>query len=42
MGYDPNDQAKIAEMQNKAGPRYRIWFLASLLTALFSERSSTT
>ena len=33
MNYDPNDKAKIAEMQKKAGPLYGISFLASLLTA---------
>src|SRR6266481_4594395 len=33
MGYDPEDKAKIAEMQKSAGPIYGIAFLASLLTA---------
>jgi hypothetical protein len=33
MGYDPNDKAKIAEMQKKAGPLYGISMLASLLSA---------
>ena len=33
MGYDPQDKAKIAEMQKSAGPLYGISFLASLLAA---------
>jgi|SRR5882762_5283719 len=33
MGYDPEDKAKLAEMQKSAGPMYGIAFLASLLTA---------
>jgi hypothetical protein len=33
MGYDPEDKARIAEMQKTAGPKYGISFLASLLTA---------
>lgn len=33
MGYDPEDKARIAEMQKKAGPLYGISFLASLLSA---------
>ncbi len=33
MGYDPDDKARIAEMQKTAGPKYGISFLASLLTA---------
>ncbi|HTS38389.1 MAG TPA: DUF1761 domain-containing protein [Candidatus Solibacter sp.] len=33
MGYDPNDKAKIAEMQKSAGPSYAMSFVASLLTA---------
>jgi len=33
MGYDPEDKAKIAEMQKTAGPKYGIAFLASLLSA---------
>jgi hypothetical protein len=33
MGYDPNDKAKIAEMQKSAGPSYAISFIASLLAA---------
>jgi Protein of unknown function (DUF1761) len=28
MGYDPDDKARIAEMQKKAGPMYAISFLA--------------
>jgi surface polysaccharide O-acyltransferase-like enzyme len=33
MGYDPNDKAKIAEMQKSAGPSYAMSFIASLLSA---------
>jgi Protein of unknown function (DUF1761) len=33
MGYDPADQARIAEMQKSAGPKYGISFLASILSA---------
>lgn len=33
MGYDPDDKAKIAEMQKGAGPLYGIAMLASLLSA---------
>lgn len=33
MGYDPNDKAKIAEMQKSAGPSYGLSFIASLLAA---------
>ena len=33
MGYDPEDKARIAEMQKKAGPLYGISFLATLLSA---------
>ena len=33
MGYDPNDKAKIAEMQKSAGPIYGVALLASLLSA---------
>ena len=33
MGYDPNDQAKIAEMQKSAGPAYGLSLVASLLSA---------
>jgi hypothetical protein len=33
MGYDPNDKAKIAEMQKSAGPSYAMSFIASLMAA---------
>ncbi len=33
MGYDPEDKARIAEMQKGAGLKYGISFLASLLSA---------
>jgi Protein of unknown function (DUF1761) len=33
MGYDPEDKARIAEMQKKAAPLYGISFLCSLLSA---------
>jgi uncharacterized membrane protein YpjA len=33
MGYDPNDKAKIAELQKSAGPSYAMSMVASLLTA---------
>ena len=33
MGYDPEDKAKIAEMQKSAGPMYGVSFLASMLSA---------
>jgi surface polysaccharide O-acyltransferase-like enzyme len=33
MGLDPNDKAKIAEMQKSAGPSYAMSFVASILTA---------
>src|SRR5207302_3628539 len=33
MGYDPNDKAKIAEMQKSAGPAYGMSLIASLLSA---------
>src|ERR1700731_987130 len=33
MGYDPNDKAKIAEMQKTAGPSYAMSFVASILAA---------
>ena len=33
MGYDPNDKAKIAEMQKTAGPSYAISFVASIIAA---------
>jgi hypothetical protein len=34
MGYDPNDKAKIAEMQKSAGPSYAMSLIASLLSAM--------
>ena len=33
MGYDPNDKAKIQEMQKSAGPAYAGSLVASLLSA---------
>jgi hypothetical protein len=33
MGYDPNDKAKIAEMQKSAGPSYAMSAVAGLLSA---------
>ena len=33
MGYDPNDKAKIAEMQKSAGPSYGLSLVASLVSA---------
>lgn len=33
MGYDPNDKAKIKEMQKSAGPAYLASFAASLISA---------
>ena len=33
MGYDPNDKARIQEMQKSAGPSYLVAFLASLVSA---------
>ena len=33
MGYDPNDKAKVQEMQKSAGPAYGGSFAASLLSA---------
>jgi len=33
MGYDPNDKAKIQEMQKSASPAYLGWFAASLISA---------
>ena len=33
MGHDPNDKAKIQEMQKSAGPAYAGSFVASLLSA---------
>ncbi len=34
MGYDPNDKAKLAEMQKGAGKTYSIAFIASLVSAI--------
>lgn len=34
MGYDPNDKAKLAEMQKGAGKTYGIAFIASLVSAI--------
>ncbi len=33
MGYDPDDKARIKEMQKSAGPAYFVSFLASLVSA---------
>jgi hypothetical protein len=33
MGYDPNDKAKVAEMQKTAGPSYALSLIASIVTA---------
>jgi hypothetical protein len=33
MGYDPNDKARVQEMQKSAGPAYMGSFIASLVTA---------
>jgi uncharacterized protein DUF1761 len=33
MGYDPNDKAKLAEMQKGAGPMYGLSLVASVLSA---------
>lgn len=34
MGIDPNDKAKLAEMQKSAGPSYMLALLASLASAV--------
>lgn len=34
MGYDPNDKAKMAEMQKSAGPSYAMSLIASVLSAI--------
>jgi hypothetical protein len=34
MGYDPNDKARIAEMQKSAGPSYGMSLIASILSSL--------
>ena len=33
MGYDPNDKAKVQEMQKSAGPAYFASLIASMVTA---------
>ena len=33
MGYDPNDKARVQEMQKSAGPAYICSFFASIVTA---------
>jgi len=33
MGYDPNDKAKMAEMQKSAGPSYAMSLIAGFLSA---------
>jgi hypothetical protein len=33
MGYDPDDKAKLAELQKSAGPSYGLSFIASLVAA---------
>jgi len=33
MGYDPDDKAKVAEMQKSAGPSYMLSLVASVLSA---------
>jgi len=40
MGYDPEDKAKIAEMQKGAGLMYGIAMLASLLLAKRREAAA--
>ncbi len=34
MGMDPDDKAKVAEMQKGAGPSYGVSFVSALITAL--------
>jgi hypothetical protein len=34
MGYDPNDKARMAEMQKSAGPSYAMSLVASILAAI--------
>jgi hypothetical protein len=34
MGFDPNDKAKLAEMQKRAGKMYALSFLASIVSAV--------
>ena len=38
MGYDPNDKAKMAEMQKSAGKSYAISFVASLVSAFILSK----
>ena len=33
MGYDPDDKAKLAELQKSAGPSYMLSLVASVLSA---------
>ncbi|HXO31158.1 MAG TPA: DUF1761 domain-containing protein [Candidatus Acidoferrales bacterium] len=33
MGYDPDDKAKLAQMQKSAGPSYMLSLVASVLSA---------
>jgi hypothetical protein len=33
MGYDPDDKAKITQMQKTSGPKYAVSFVASILSA---------
>ena len=33
MGYDPDDKARITQMQKSAGPKYVVSFVASILSA---------
>ncbi len=41
MGYDPNDKAKIQEMQKGAGPSYAGSFVASLVSAFMLAKILT-
>ena len=34
MGYDPNDKAKLAEMQKSAGKMYAMTFVATIVSAI--------
>ncbi len=38
MGFDPNDQAKMAELRKGAGKMYGLSFVASLLSALVLDK----
>ena len=40
MGYDPDDKAKLAEMQKSAGPSYMLSLVASVLSATVPGKSS--